>query len=136
MADNLFVKLEETLLEFKTFLKDKGPLIINVIKALRALIPEQIDPLIDGLIRLLKDLAVEVGKLKVFPEIDDSLVFAAKVKNLVDASKALLPDSEELKKVSEAVDVIASLPSIEETRENIISLIGEIILALEELKEP
>ncbi len=137
MAENLLVKLEDILDEFQKYLTDKGPDIIKVIKAIRALIPDLIDPLIDSLIELLKDLRVQVDKLKEFDEINDAVIFAGKVKTLVDVSKVFFTEpSKELEEVSNAVDVLASLPSITDVKAIILQHIDAIILELGELKKP
>ncbi len=138
MADNLFEELKEVLQEFKDFLDDKVAVIKPAITALRSIIPDQIDDLLDTLIDLMNKLKAEVEKLDVsaIPGLAEAAEFTGQIKSFVDSAKSLLPDnSDDFDAVSDIADVVGGLPSIDEVKGEIISLIDAIVGHLNSLKE-
>lgn len=137
MADNLFEDLKEVLQEFKDFLDDKVAVIKPAITALRSIIPDQIDGLLDKLIELMGKLKAEVQKLDVsaIPGLAEAAEFTGQVKGFVDAAKALLPDNaDDFDAVSDIADVVSGLPSIDDVKAEIIALIDAIVGHLNSLK--
>lgn len=136
MADNLFEDLKEVLQDFKDFLDDKIGVIQPAVAALRSIIP-QIDELLDKLIELMTKLKTEVQNLDVssIPGLGDAAEFTNQIKGFVDSAKALLPDSsDDFDAISDIADVVSSLPSIDDVKAEIISLIDAITGHLNSLK--
>lgn len=137
MADNLFEDLKEVLQEFKDFLDEKVGVIQPAITALRSIIPDQIDNLLDKLIELMNKLKTEVEKLDVsaIPGLGEAAEFTGQIKNFVDSAKSLLPDNaDDFEAVSDIADVVSGLPSIDEVKGEIIALIDAIVGHLNSLK--
>ncbi len=137
MADNLFEDLKEVLQDFKDFLDEKVPIIQPAITALRSIIPDQIDDLLDKLIELMNKLKAEVQKLDVsaIPGLGEAAEFTSKIKGFVDSAKALLPDNaDDFDAVSDIADVVSGLPSIDDVKAEIISLVDAIVGHLNSLK--
>jgi polyhydroxyalkanoate synthesis regulator phasin len=137
MPDNLFEDLKDVLQEFKDFLDDKVSVIQPAVAALRAIIPDQIDNLLDKLIELLNKVKTEVQNLDVsaIPGLGDAAEFTEKVKDFIDGAKALLPDdSDDFDAVKDIADVVGSLPSIDDVKGEIISLVDAIVGHLNSLK--
>ncbi|MBW4710438.1 hypothetical protein KX928_21825 [Roseobacter sp. YSTF-M11] len=137
MADNLFEDLKEVLQDFKDFLDEKVSVIQPAIAALRSIIPDQIDSLLDTLIDLMGKLKTEVQNLDVsaIPGLAEAAEFTGQVKGFVDAAKALLPDNaDDFDAVSDIADVVGGLPSIDEVKGEIIALIDAIVGHLNSLK--
>lgn len=138
MADNLFEDLKEVLQDFKDFLDDKVSVIKPAITALRSIIPDQIDDLLNTLIGLMNKVKAEVEKLDVstIPGLGDAAAFTQQVKNFVNSAKSLLPgSSNEFDAVLSVADVVSGLPSIDEVKGEIISLIDAIVGHLNTLKQ-
>jgi hypothetical protein len=139
MAVNLFEELKDTLEEFKVFLQDNVATIQPVISALRAIFPDQIGALLNTLIGLMNTLKTEVNNIDLtgISNIDKVAEFAGKITNLVNASRALLPNaSDEFDAVSNAASVISSLPTVANIKDEIIALIDTIIGHLNTLNAP
>ncbi|MEM9552207.1 MAG: hypothetical protein AAGA05_13595 [Pseudomonadota bacterium] len=137
MPDNLFEDLKEVLQDFKDFLDENVAVIQPAIAALRSLIPDQIDNLLDKLIELMGKVKTEVQKLDVsaIPGLSEAAEFTGQVKGFIDSAKALLPDnSDDFDAVKDIADVVGGLPSIDEVKGEIISLIDAIIGHLNTLK--
>ena len=137
LPTNLFQQLKDALTEFRDFLK--SPAVQNVkkaIQALAALIP-QINQLVDKLIDLMGKLKTEIEKLDVknIPGLADVAQFTDKIKNLLTATKNLLPDQAgAIDDVLSVADVVTSLPSLDTIKKEITDLITEIITQLQSLK--
>lgn len=137
MADNLFEDLKGVLQEFKDFLDDKVSVIQPAVAALRAIIPDQIDNLLDKLIELLGLVKTEVQKLDVsaIPGLSEAAEFTGQVKGFIDSAKALLPDNaDDFDAVKDIADVVGGLPSIDEVKGEIIALVDAIVGHLNSLK--
>ncbi|PUB12415.1 hypothetical protein [Yoonia sediminilitoris] len=138
MADNLFEDLKEVLQEFKDFLDEKVAVIKPAITALRSIIPDQIDNLLDKLIELMNKLKAEVEKLDVsaIPGLGEAAEFTDQIKNFVGSAKSLLPDNaDDFDAITDIADVVSGLPSIDEVKGEIIALIDAIVAHLNSLKE-
>ncbi|MBO9398560.1 hypothetical protein J7400_17950 [Shimia sp. R9_2] len=137
MADNLFEDLKEVLQDFKDFLDDKVGVIQPAVAALRAIIPDQIDNLLNKLIELMNLLKSEVEKLDVsaIPGLAEAAEFTDQVKGFVNSAKALLPDNaDDFDAITDVADVVGGLPSIDEVKGEILSLIDAIVGHLNALK--
>ena len=62
---NLFEDLRDVLQDFKDFLDENVPVIKPAIDALRTIIPDQIDDLLDKLLELMSKLKTEIQNLDV-----------------------------------------------------------------------
>lgn len=137
MAADLFNDLKDVLQEFKDFLDDKVPVITPAIQALKTIIPDQINSLLDLLSGLMTKLKTEIQNLDVsaVPGLSDAAEFMERIKAFVTAAKALLPDdASDLDAVADAADVIGSLPSLDDVKDEIIALLDAISAHLNTLK--
>lgn len=137
MAADLFNDLKDVLQEFKDFLDDKVPVITPAIQALKTIIPDQINSLLDLLSGLMTKLKTEIQNLDVsaIPGLSDAAEFMERIKAFVTAAKALLPDdASDLDAVGDAADVIGSLPSLDDVKDEIIALLDAISAHLSTLK--
>lgn len=137
MAADLFNDLKDVLQEFKDFLDDKVPVITPAIQALKTIIPDQINSLLDLLSGLMTKLKTEIQNLDVsaIPGLSDAAEFMERIKAFVTAAKALLPDdASDLDAVADAADVIGSLPSLDDVKDEIIALLDAISAHLNTLK--
>lgn len=137
MATNLFEELKEVLQDFKDFLDENVPVIQPAIAALRSIIPDQVDNLLDKLIELMGKLKTEIQNLDVtaIPGLDKAAEFTDKIKDFVDSAKKILPDdSDDFDAVADIADVVSGLPSIDEVKTEIISLVDAITAHLNTLK--
>jgi hypothetical protein len=137
MANNLFEDLKDVLQDFKDFLDANVSTIQPAIAALRSIIPEQIDNLLDLLIDLMNKLKTEIQNLDVssIPGLAQASEFTTKVKAFLEAAKNLLPDeSAAIDEVLGVADVVSGLPSLDDVKAEILSLIDAIIGHLNSLK--
>ena len=135
-ADNLFQELRDVLQDFKDFLDENVPTIKPAIQALASLIP-QITELIDKLVDLMNKLKTEIQNLDVsaIPGLGEVSEFTTKVKSFLDSAKNLLPDeTETIDDVMSVADVVTGLPSLDEVKTEILSLLDAIIAHLNSLK--
>lgn len=135
-ADNLFQELKDVLQDFKEFLDANVPTIKPAIQALASLIP-QITELIDKLVELMNKLKTEIQNLDVsaIPGLGEVSEFTTKVKSFLDSAKNLLPDeTETIDDVLSVADVVTGLPSLDEVKTEILSLLDAIIAHLNSLK--
>jgi ABC-type transporter Mla subunit MlaD len=136
-ATNLFQELRDVLQDFKDFLDENVPTIQPAIQALASLIP-QIVELIDLLVGLLDQLKTEVENLDVsaIPGLSEVSEFTGKINGLVEAARALLPDDaeEDLEEVLEVASVVGSLPSLDQVRGEIVTLIDAVVAHLQSLR--
>jgi hypothetical protein len=133
---NLFEQLKEVLAEFKQFLDDNVPTIKPAIQAIASLIP-QVNELIDLLIDLMGKLKTEIQNLDVstIPGLAEVSEFTSMIKVFLEAAKKLLPDEiASIDEISDVADVVTGLPSLEEVKTEIISLINAIVGHLNSLK--
>jgi hypothetical protein len=134
---DLFQELKDALQDFKDFLDSNVSKIRDAVKVLIVIVPK-IGDLIDGLVSLLNKLKTEVQKLDVgtIPGLSEVSEFTGKVTALLEGAKKVLPDDadEVVDDVLEISEVISGLPSVEEVKTEIISLIDEIIVHLNSLK--
>jgi hypothetical protein len=137
MAENLFEDLKDVLQDFKDFLDANVPTIQPAIAALRSIIPDQIDNLLDKLIELMNKLKTEIQNLDVstIPGLAEASEFTTKVKAFLEAAKNLLPDeADEIDEVLGVADVITGLPSLDDVKAEILALIDAIVGHLNSLK--
>jgi ABC-type transporter Mla subunit MlaD len=137
MATNLFDDLKKALQELKDFLADKEPLIEPAIKALKGLgLP--IGDLLTELITLLNKLKTEIKNLDTsqVPVLNDVSAFTASVRAALEAAKTLLPDeAADIDKVLGIADVVTSLPSLDQIKQEITDLIDAIVADLDKLNK-
>ena len=148
MADkNLFQDLYDALKEFDDFLdNDTVTKVAKVISALAALVPK-INELVDKLIKLMEDLKAAIEKLDLqnIDGLAEAADFTAKIKNLLTATKALLPNllpakdagdiGGEIDDVLGVADLVSSLPTLgSDLKRKITDLIGKITGKLRQFK--
>ncbi|HEV2881015.1 MAG TPA: hypothetical protein VGX24_07030 [Pyrinomonadaceae bacterium] len=133
---NLYQQLKDALQEFKDFLDENVPIIQPAIAALGAMIP-QIEQLLDQLIELMGDLKEEINNLDVgsIPGLAEVSQFTAGIKTLLETSRNLLPQQAgTINDVLAVVDVVGSLPSLDDVKGEINTLIDAIVVHLNSLK--
>ncbi len=132
---NLYEELKELLAEFKQFLDDNVATITPAINALAALVP-QINELIDQLVGLMNDLKTEIQNLDVsgIPGIGEVSEFTGKVTGLLEAARGVLNDDEAIDRVLQTAGVVTSLPSLDQVKQEILTLIDGIVGHLNSLK--
>lgn len=138
MAENtLYEDLKEVLTDFKNFLDENVATIKPAVQALASLIPKIVD-LIELLIELMNQIKTEIQNLDVgaIPGLDKVTEFTDQIKSFVDTSKDLLPDDAKgtADDVLEVVNVVSGLPSLDEVKDEIITLIDAIVAHLNSLK--
>lgn len=137
MADkNLFEELKDVLQDFKEFLDENVATIKPAINALASLIP-QINELLDLLISLMGKLKTEIQNLDVssIPGLDEVSEFTTKITAFLDAAKNLLPEEgDTIDEVLSVANVVTGLPSLEEVKTEILSLLDAITAHLVSLK--
>lgn len=135
-AENIYQELKDVLQDFKDFLDENVPTIKPAIQALTSLIP-QITELLDKLIDLMNKLKTEIENLDVsaIPGLAEASTFTEKVKAFLEAAKNLLPEeTETIDDVLGVADVVSGLPSLDEVKADILSLIDAIVAHLNSLK--
>ena len=133
---NLFQELKNALSELKTFLDQNVNTIKPAINALAGLVP-QIKDAINELIRLLGRVKQEVQNLNAsaVPGLDKVTAFTAAARTLLTTAKSLLPnESGAIDTAVSALEVVNSLPSIDQLKTEIIQLIDAVIGHLNTLK--
>jgi len=133
---SLYEELKDVLQEFKGFLDANVPTIKPAIQALASFIP-QITDLLDQLIELMNQLKTEIENLDVgaIPGLDEVSSFTGNVKSFLEASKSLLTDqTSTIDSILSVVDVVSGLPSLDEVKAEILSLIDAISAHLSSLK--
>src|SRR4051812_37568625 len=139
MADtNLYEDLKDALKDLKDFLEENTDTIKPAVQALAALVP-QINTLIDELIGHLNDVKTEITNLDVsgIPGLSEVSQFTKTVTAFLNTTKALLPDqAATIDEVLGAANVVGSLPSLDQVKTEILSLIDAIVANLGELKAP
>jgi hypothetical protein len=137
MADtNLYEELKDALQDLKDFLQTNTATIKPAIQALAGVVP-QIVTLIDELIDLLGQVKTEIQNLDVsqIPGLDKVSEFTGSVTTFLETAKTLLPDQKEtIDEVIGAASVVGSLPSLDQVKGEIISLIDAIVANLNQLK--
>ena len=134
--ENIYQELKDVLQDFKDFLDENVATIKPAVQALSSLIP-QINELIDKLIDLLGKLKTEIENLDVsaIPGLGEASTFTEKVKDFLNASKNLLPDeADTIDDVLAVADVVSGLPSLDDVKAEILSLIDAIVAHLNSLK--
>lgn len=135
-APNLYEELKQVLKELKDFLDQNVATIKPAVTALKQLVP-QITDLLNELIGLLGKLKSEIQNLNVgaIPGLDKVATFTAGVKALLDTTRKLLPnEAGTIDSVAAAADVVTGLPSVDQLKAELISLIDAIVGHLNSLK--
>ncbi|KIH77069.1 hypothetical protein SAMN05660860_00434 [Geoalkalibacter ferrihydriticus] len=133
---NLFEELKDVLQDFKDFLDANVPTIKPAIQALASLIP-QVTDLIDKLIELMNSLKTEINNLDVsaIPGLSEVSSFTTKIGTFLDTAESLLPgQAGTINDVRSVANVVTSLPSLDEVKTEILTLIDAIIAHLNSLK--
>ena len=135
-APNLYEELKQVLKELKDFLDQNVATIKPAVTALKQLVP-QITDLLNELIGLLGKLKSEIQNLNVgaIPGLVKVATFTAGVKALLDTTRKLLPnEAGTIDSVAAAADVVTGLPSVDQLKAELISLIDAIVGHLNSLK--
>jgi hypothetical protein len=133
---NLYEELKDALQELKDFLQANTATIKPAIQALAGVVP-QVVTLIDELIGLLQQVKTEIQNLDVgaIPGLEEVSGFTGNVTTFLETAKALLPEQQDtIEDVLAAASVVGSLPSLDEVKGEIISLIDAIVANLNQLK--
>lgn len=137
MADKtLFEELKDVLTEFKKFLDDNVATIKPAIQQIANLIP-QVKDLITDLADLLGKLRTAINDLDVshIPGVAAVSGFTAQIPALLDAAKKLLPgETAAITAISEVTAVVTGLPSVEEVKTELLSLLDAVIADINSLK--
>jgi phage-related protein len=137
MADtNLYQELKDALQELKDFLQANTATIKPAVQALAGIVP-QVVTLIDELIDLLGQVKTEIQNLDVgaIPGLDEVSEFTGNVTTFLETAKTLLPDQKEtIEDVIGAASVVGSLPTLDQVKGDIITLIDAIVGNLNQLK--
>ena len=135
MATNLFEDLKKALQDLKDFLAAKKDLVKQAVSALKGLgLP--IGNLLTQLITLLNKLNTEIANLDTsqVPGLADVSNFTGGVRSVLEAAKNLLPDeAAAIDQVLGIADVVTSLPSLDQIKQEITGLITAIIADLQDL---
>lgn len=134
--NNLFEELKESLDDFESFLDDNVGTIKPAIQQLASLIP-QINDLIDSLSSLMGSLKTEIENLDVssIPGLSEVSGMTEKVTTMLTSAKNLLPDqSGAIDEVLGIANVVTGLPSLDDIKNEIVSLINAIVVHLNGLK--
>lgn len=135
-APNIYQELKNALSELKSFLDTNVPVIKPAINALAQMVP-QIKDLINELITLMGKLKTEIQNLNVnaIPGLDKVSAFTTAVKGLLETTKSILPNElENIQSLIGAADVVTGLPSVDQLKTEILSLIDAIVGHLNSLK--
>ena len=132
---NLYEELRDLLAEFKEFLDENVATIKPAVNALAALVP-QINDLINQLVTLMNDLKTEIQNLDVsgIPGIGEVSEFTSKVKALLEASRGILNENDTIDEILRTADVVTSLPTLDQVKGEILTLIDGIVVHLNSLK--
>jgi hypothetical protein len=133
---SLFEDLKNALKDFKEFLDQNVSTIATAISALKSLVP-QITELLDKLVDLMGKLKTEINNLNVsaIPGLAEASEFTDKMKNFLNAMKTLLPEeTDSIDDVLEVANLVTGLPSLDEIKTEILSLIDAIVGHLNTLK--
>ena len=133
---SLFEDLKNALKDFKEFLDQNVSTIATAISALKALVP-QITDLLDKLVDLMGKLKTEINNLNVsaIPGLAEASEFTDKMKTFLNAMKTLLPEETgSIDEVLEVANLVTGLPSLDEIKAEILSLIDAIVGHLNTLK--
>ena len=138
MATNLFQDLKDALQKFKDFLDQNTPVIKPAIQALAKVIP-QISDLITKLVDLMGKLKTEIQSLSLPGDVgavfDKVTGFTGAIKTLLTTAESLLPDEKSaIDDVLGVTDVVSSLPSLGDIKDQISQLIDDIVGNLNSLK--
>lgn len=136
MAQNLYEDLRDLLQDFKDFLDPKLAVLKPAVQALAALIP-QLNDLIDALIGVLQDVKSTIENLDVgaIEHLEDVTSFTSHVRGFLDAAKSLLPDqTDEIDTALRTLDVVGSLPTIDQVKGEITGLVDHLVASLAQLK--
>lgn len=136
MATNLYQDLKDLLKEFTDFLDPKVATLKPAIQALAALIP-QINDLLTQLVALLGEVKTTVQNLNVgaIEHLDDVTTFTDHIRKFLGEAKKLVPaESSAIDTALGTLDVVGSLPSIDQLRGEIVGLIEHLITTLNGLK--
>lgn len=134
--NNIYEELKEVLQEIKDFLDENVATITPAVTALDGLgVP--IKDLITELIELLGKLKTEIQNLDVssIPGLSEISSFTGTVGGLLDTVATLLPDeSGTIDGIKGVVDTVSGLPSLEEIKTEILSLLDAVVGHLNTLK--
>jgi phage-related protein len=138
MADtNLFEEMKSVLTDFKTFLDQNVGTIRPAVQTLAGMIPK-ITELIDLLIGLMDRIKTEIQNLNVnaIPGIGQVSTFTDKVRGFLTTAKDILPDDADstVEEVLSVANVVSSLPSLDQVKQELIALIDAIKTHLTSLK--
>lgn len=134
---SLYEELKTALGDFKTFLDENVSTIKPAITTLAAIIPQIVD-LIDLLIELMGTIRTEIENLDVgsIPGLSEVSSFTDGIKTLLETSRDLLPEDAKgtADDVLEVVNVVSGLPTLDNVKAEILSLIDAIVAHLNSLK--
>lgn len=133
--ENLFEELKNSLSEFKQFLDTNVPVIKPAITALKGLgVP--VDELVNQLVTLLGQLKTEIQNLDVgaIPGLEQVSTFTGSIGGLLDAAETLVPSAgSQIAEVRRVAGLVSSLPTLDQVKTEIISLIDAITAHLNSL---
>jgi hypothetical protein len=138
MPGNLYEDLRNALRDFKQFMDANVGTIKPAYQAIVNVVP-RLESLVDELNDLLNRVKTEIQNLNVsaIPGLDQVSSFTEQVGTFLDSARTLLPsESATIDEISSALDVVGGLPSVDEVKGEIISLIDAVRGHLTGLKQP
>jgi hypothetical protein len=124
-VDNLYERLQLELEKFKKFLDDNVPTIKPAVIAIASVVP-QINELIDKLINLMEALGREIQEMDlgaVGGHLATVTDFTNSIKTVAEVARDILPDGAD--DVLSVVNVVGSLPSLDDVKAAVLGLIGD-----------
>lgn len=134
-GSNLYQQLKDALTTFKNFLDQNTAALKPAIQALKPIVP-QVGDLLTKLVSLMNELKTAVQNLNVdqIPGLSTVSSFTDSAKTLLTTAETLLPSEKgAIDDVLGAMNVVGSLPSLKQIKQDILDLITAIITDLTNL---
>ncbi len=128
MPGNLYEDLRNALRAFKQFMDANVGTVRPAYRALIRVVP-RLESLVGELNDLLGRVKTEIQNLNVsaIPGLDQVSSFTEQVETFLESARTLLPsEAATIDEISAALDVVGGLPSVDEVKGEIISLIDSI----------
>lgn len=131
----VFEELKDVLTELKEFLDDNIGLIRPAIQQIVDLIPT-VGELITQLSQLLGELRTAIADIDLadLPGLSEITGFVGLVPGLLGAARGLLGDSEAIANVERVAGVVTGLPSLDEVKTELLSLLDAVVTHVDSLR--
>jgi ABC-type transporter Mla subunit MlaD len=137
MADpNVYQQLKDALAKFQKFIDDNKTTLTDAIKLLKKLVP-QVSDLLTKLIDLMNKLKDAINKIDLSPLTDKLPKLSELTSNVtvfLTTAEGLLPqETDAIKEVLNAANVVTSLPSLDTLKSDILAALDKLIGDLQAL---